>query len=85
MKKSAKYFFLLSAILLNGCVILTYEFEAALNNLPEGYKLIKITNYHIDYSLDGVTYRAYYNNVGAIYKTKQISESVKQEYEPRYF
>lgn len=85
MKKLAKYFFYLSIIFTNGCVVLTYEFEAALNNLPEGYKLIKITNYHIDYSLGGMTYRAYYDNVGTIYKTKQTGESIKEKYEPRYF
>jgi len=85
MKRLAKFSFLFFLLGLNGCIIFRYEFESALNNLPTGYKVIRITNYHIDYSLDNVVYRAHYRKAGEIYKTEKLNESVKPKYEFRYF
>ena len=51
-------------------MFLRYHFEDALNNLPPNYKLIRLTNSYIDYSLNNTNYRAYYTgDEGKIYKT----------------
>ena len=65
-----KILLILSIFICSGCVFLRYHFEDALNNLPPNYKLIRLTNSYIDYSLYGTNYRAYYTgDEGKIYKT----------------
>lgn len=58
----------------SGCLVfLRYHFEDALNNLPPNYKLIRLTNSYIDYSLYGTNYRAYYTgDEGKIYRTEVL-------------
>ena len=63
-------YLLLIWVFCSGCVFLRYHFEDALNNLPPNYKVIRLTNSYIDYSLYGTNYRAYYScDEGKIYKT----------------
>lgn len=66
-----KVFLLLICLYCSGCLVfLRYHFEDALNNLPPNYKLIRLTNDYIDYSLNKTNYRAYYTgDEGKIYKT----------------
>lgn len=85
MKKLVNILSIALSFFLIGCTILRYDLEIALNNLPIGYKVIRLGNYHIDYSLDGISYRAYYGEGGNIYKTRYLPEVKKREYEPRYF
>ena len=66
-----KILLLFIPIFCSGCLVFfRFYFEDALNNLPPNYKLIRLTNTYIDYSLYGTNYRAYYTgDEGKIYKT----------------
>jgi len=57
-----------------GCVVVRYDFEKAINNLPPGSKLISVGNYSIRYELNNVTYKARYWSDGQIYKTEVIHQ-----------
>lgn len=57
-----------------GCILMRYDFEIAINNLPPGSKLISVGNYFIKYKLDNITYKAHYGEGGNIYKTEVISQ-----------
>lgn len=58
--------------LCNGCILMRYQFEKAINNLPPCSKLISVGNYSIRYELNNVTYKARYWSNGEIYKTEVI-------------
>lgn len=68
----------------SGCLVfLRYHFEDALNNLPPNYKLIRLTNAYIDYSLYGTNYRAYYSgDEGKIYRTEILKVPKRLEETP---
>ena len=67
----------------SGCVFLRYHFEDALTNLPANYKLIRLTNAYIDYSLNGTNYRAYYTgDEGKIYRTEILKVPKRIEETP---
>lgn len=63
---------LLATTFFCGCILMRYQFEKAINNLPPGSKLISVGNYSIKYTLDNVTYKARYWPDGEIYKTEII-------------
>ena len=60
--------------LLCGCILMRYQFEKAINNLPPGSKLISVGNYSIKYELNNVTYKCRYWPDGEIYKTEVIPQ-----------
>lgn len=43
---------LLATTFFCGCILMRYQFEKAINNLPPGSKLISVGNYSIKYTLD---------------------------------
>lgn len=68
---------IISLLLINifcGCILMRYQFEKAINNLPPGSKLISVGNYSIKYTLNNVTYKCRYWPDGEIYKTEVISQ-----------
>lgn len=58
----------------SGCILMRYQFEKAINNLPPGSKLISVGNYSIKYTLNNITYKCRYWPDGEIYKTEVISQ-----------
>lgn len=71
-------------LLSNGCTVLRYKFENALNQIPKDSKVTKITNTYIEYNkyITNTTqivivienkYRAYYSIDGQIIKTQKIN------------
>lgn len=72
--KNKILFSLILSFTLCGCILMRYDFEIAINNLPPGSKLISVGNYSIKYTLDNVIYKAHYGEGGNIYKTEIISQ-----------
>lgn len=60
--------------LCNGCILMRYQFEKAINNLPPGSKLILVRNYSIIYEHNNAIYKSQYWPDGEIYKTVLISQ-----------
>jgi len=57
-----------------GCVVMRYDFEKAINNLPPGSKLILVRNYSIIYEYNNAIYKSQYWPDGEISKTVLISQ-----------
>lgn len=68
----SKLVYLLFLFLCGCSMLLRYNFEEAINNLPPNCKISQVNNDYILYSITNNTFKAYYSVDGKIYKTTHV-------------